>query len=288
MMNKPDFFIVGTPKSGTTSLFNYLEEHPEVFVPMVKEPHYFSQPEVANTYYKTTLIDTLQEYLHLYKEAGKFKAIGDLSSSYLFHGQSALRIREFNPEAKIIIILRNPAERAVSHYLMDLHLDLIQKPLQEVLSHPEENTQFYEQYVELGMYSRQVENYLKTFGAHQVLLLLSDELFLQTEKTIARIFEFLGVDATFKPDFSKKYNQFKEPRFKFVGRIKNAPWLQGIFTLLPGGIRRWAAKAAFDTNKKKPSFEQESLMLNKIFLKDIERTEAVVGKDLKSWKGAQS
>lgn len=284
MITKPNFFIVGTPKSGTTSLFNYLEDHPEVFVPKIKEPHFFSYPEIVSTYYKTTIINSQESYNNLYKHANGYQAVGDLSSSYLFNSQSAIRIKEFNPEAKIIVVLRNPVDRAVSHYLMDYNLNYIQKPLLEVLRNKEQNNKFYTQYVELGFYEKQLKPYFDVFHPDKVLILLSDELFSNTEKTVSRIFGFIDVDPTFIPDFSKKYNQFKEPRFKIVTSLKRSRKIKWIFKLLPGRLKNWTTNIAFDSSKVKPSFEEEIELLQKLYESAIERTEALINKDLSSWK----
>ncbi|MEL6812823.1 MAG: sulfotransferase domain-containing protein, partial [Bacteroidota bacterium] len=273
--------------SGTTSLFNYLEEHPEVFVPKIKEPHFFSHPEVASTYYKTTLIGTMAAYESLYEKAASFKAVGDLSSSYLFNPRSAGRIWDYNPKAKIVMILRNPVERAVSHYLMDRNLGLIQKPLRDVMEKPEENRVFYEQYVELGHYEAQIKRYLDCFKRDRILILLSDELFEDTPNTLTKLFHFLGVDKSFMPDLNKRYNQFKEPRFPFINRLKNSRGVKRIFDSLPGGFKKIVTRAAFDTQVDKPLLEEERSLLLEMYKTELEGLEALIEKDLSSWKNAK-
>lgn len=283
-MAKPNFFIVGTPKSGTTSLFNYLEEHPEIFVPTIKEPHFFSHPEVASTYYKTTLIGEMDKYNALYEDGKGYKVIGDFSSSYLFNERSAAKIKSFNPEAKIIVILRNPTKRAVSHYMMDYSQGYINATLMEVITNKKKHPDFYKQYMEIGFYESQLTQYYKEFPKKQVLVLLSDQLFSETEKTVTEIFDFLGVNASFKPDYDKIYNQFKEPRFKAIRKLKNSRMVKWVFDRLPGRLKNIATKVAFDENKEKPNFDKEEAFLNNLYLNDIIKTEQLLGKDLSFWK----
>ena len=106
----PNFFIVGAPKSGTTSLFEYLSTHPNVFTPKMKEPHFFSDDLAAGRE-----IHTLKEYLLLFEKIVEGEtAIGEASTGYLYSSVAAENIKKFNPEAKIIAILRNPVDMIYS------------------------------------------------------------------------------------------------------------------------------------------------------------------------------
>src|SRR5882672_9220913 len=117
-MKLPNFFIVGAPKAGTTSLYYYLSHHPEVFMSPVKEPNFFSYDETVkqNLYHKEKGVGKFEEYRQLFASSnGHHKAIGEASVSYLFYPSVPQRIHELVPKAKIIISLRNPVERAYSH-----------------------------------------------------------------------------------------------------------------------------------------------------------------------------
>ncbi len=120
--NRPNFFLVGAPKSGTSSFYEYLSAHPDIYLPKVKELHYFAYPEVADTYYDVPFVASESEYLGLFDNRRGEKCAGDLSPSYLYRELAADRIQRFQPDAKIIISLRNPIKRAISHYLMDVRL----------------------------------------------------------------------------------------------------------------------------------------------------------------------
>ena len=142
-MAKANFFLVGAAKSGTTSVYDFLNRHPEVYMSPVKEPNYFSSDikidEFSETYRKTTFLDTefyfsneelppLQltfvreekQYERLFEKVETEKVIGECSTSYLFSAKAAEEIHAYNPNAKIVMLLRNPIKRAYSHYIMAL------------------------------------------------------------------------------------------------------------------------------------------------------------------------
>ena len=124
---KVDFFIVGAPKAGTTSLYHYLNEHPEISMSSQKEPDYFSDADIQNEgmYYGKNRIDTIKKYHSLFDDNSESKLKGEASVSYLFYKNVPQKIKAYNPDSKIIIMLRNPIERAFSHYLMDYRLGLV-------------------------------------------------------------------------------------------------------------------------------------------------------------------
>ena len=284
MYAPPNFFIVGTPKGGTTSLFNYLEQHPEIFVPEVKEPHYFSMPEVTKTYYKTQFITNEGDYKNLYAEAEGFKAIGDFSSSYLYHSDSAKKIKQFNPEAKIIVVLRNPWERSLSHYLMDYTQGYISVPLAKVLDSPEEFPAYYQQYVSVSAYADQLRAYYEVFPKEHLLIVLSEDLFQHTQQELEKIFSFLGVEKSFVPKAEKAHNQYKQPRFAFVGKLKQSKALQAILKRTPEGLKGFMGKILFDASKSKPDLLEERARLKKLLLPSVKATEKHIHKDLSHWE----
>ncbi len=127
----PNLFIIGAAKCGTTSLHEYLDQHPDIFMARVKEPHYFSQVErILYDYkekfspekeYHTWVIKEKDQYLNLFKDGEKSIYRGESSPSYLWDADAARKIYAFNPRAKLIVLLRNPIKRAFSHYQMGVH-----------------------------------------------------------------------------------------------------------------------------------------------------------------------
>src|SRR5581483_12072093 len=114
----PNFYIVGAVKSGTTSLWASLKRHPQVFLPKVKEPYFFNCPRTLNVSDSGVISSDLREYQNLYRPGRGFNAIDDATPNYLVSPPAAPQIHQICPQAKIIIILRDPVERAYAHYLM--------------------------------------------------------------------------------------------------------------------------------------------------------------------------
>lgn len=280
----PDFYVVGTPKGGTTSLFRYLESHPEVFVPQIKEPHFFACPEVKDTYYKTTFVDNQKEYLALYGEADQFEVSGDLSTSYLYNENSAQRIFEVRPDAKIVVVLRNPTDRAISHYLMDQNLGYVHAPLSEIINNPTQYQDKYHQYISTGLYQQQLKRYYDLFPSEQLHIILSDDLFADPQGTLKSLFQFLGVKEDAPMDTDQKFNQYKAPRFSFIKRLTRSESLVGLANRLPAGLRNTIKRLAFNSREEKPTFEAEKQQLRALYTKSIEQTAALIQHNLDGWK----
>ena len=151
-MSKVNTFIVGAAKCATTSLYRYLANHPDVFMSTPKELNYFSATELKNQelYYNEKVISNLGDYEEIFHNAdadGK-KILGEASVSYLFYPSVPKKIFEYNKNAKIIIILRNPIERAFSHYLMDERLGYVNIGFEEIFKSKDQNPLYFQQYFE--------------------------------------------------------------------------------------------------------------------------------------------
>ncbi len=195
MADRTDFFIVGAPKAGTTALYSTLARHPKIFLPALKEPNYFSSADLLQDglYYRETIITTAEDYERLYNKAGN-RLKGDASVSYLYYPETARRIFEYNPQARIIIMLRHPVERAVSHYRMDRRLGYVNRPLEEIFEKgPADCRSFFQQYFLLGLYSNQIDRYLKTFGNHQVKIIFFEQLKDDFQSVVQETINFLGL-----------------------------------------------------------------------------------------------
>ena len=124
-MNKPNFFIVGAPKAGTTSLYHYLDQHPEVFMSQIKETNFFSIEEIKSQglFYNEEKIKSLDQYLNLFKDVSNQKAIGEASVSYLFYNSVPTKIYKFNPESGFHKALKDDLSDNLflGKYLLELH-----------------------------------------------------------------------------------------------------------------------------------------------------------------------
>jgi len=204
---------VGAAKAGTTSLHAYLSVHPQVFMPVLKEPHYFADFEVAPEFDNfMPVVRNQSDYQALFNGSHGRVAIGEASPSYLCDAYAAERISSAIPSAKIIISLRNPVERAYSHYLMDFHRGTEKLPFKQALefdaARPIKGWGQSAQYVELGLYARQVKAYLDWFGRERVMVILFEDLVRDTKGTMGQVAKFLAIDPDGFPDsvFSQVHN----------------------------------------------------------------------------------
>lgn len=255
----PNFFIVGATKAGTTSLYSYLRQHPEIFMPgEVKEPHYFAQvhPSNAQRYASPVYINDQEAYLKLFSGSPAVPVIGEASPSYLWCERAPGRIAAVSPEAKILVALRDPVERAYSHYLMDYREGMQHRPFFDALQadwrSERKGWAVSFLYVELGFYARQIARYFKQFGRQRVLVVLYDDLLkLRNGQSavLTDILTFLGVDPAGLAgvDISRVENGFAAPRAEWARRLAGAQWARWIgHTILPRSgasiFNRWFVK----------------------------------------------
>ena len=190
---RPFLFVVGAPKCGTTSLHYYLGQHPKVFVPERKELHFFSQPDVRETYYPVDLINNEERYLACFDNAKEGQVCGDFSPSYLAHPLAAERIYNALPNVRVVVCLRDPVERAISHYLMDRRTGLVDVELIEVLSSPKKYPLHYREYVRLGEYAKDVERFESVFGSKNIRIVMFPALVKQTKRVVSGLIDFIGL-----------------------------------------------------------------------------------------------
>ncbi|MFZ8805846.1 MAG: sulfotransferase family protein, partial [Candidatus Calescibacterium sp.] len=190
----PNLFIVGVPRSGTTSLYEYLKRHPEVFMSPCKEPHYFARKDIYEFLDEISppkIISDFKEYISLF-EGGKGKKIrGEASAIYFFSKSATREIYELIPDAKIIISLRNPIERALSHFKLDiLHGIIIARSFCEAIRKRS-------LYLWMGLYYEHVKRYLETFPKQNVKIIIYDDLKNDTSSVMKDICRFLEIDENY-------------------------------------------------------------------------------------------
>src|ERR1700676_2967624 len=202
MNTMPNFFIVGAARSGTTSLHHYLRQHSEIYMAPNKETHYFSVNQFPSCFQgpgddilNREIIRDEDQYSQLFANTGGKKAIGEASAFYLCFNGTAERIAHAVPDAKIIIILREPVARAYSAYMYLVRDGRETVRFEEGLRLEEERKQKdFEPmwwYKELSLYYKQVKRYLDVFGTQQVKVLLYDELFTNPKSVLRELFIFL-------------------------------------------------------------------------------------------------
>jgi hypothetical protein len=218
--NTLDFIVIGAQKAGTTSLFEYLKGHPEISLPLDKEAPYFSHDaEMARGweyYIKKTFAsaDTVTKWgtITTHYMVGGVYDVTDTPAEIasLYDARTVpLRIREQLPDVRLVAILRDPAERAISHYQMALMGGLEQRPIDTALTellrpeslrrsrrYPEESAG----YITWGEYGRILTGYLEVFPRKQIMVVFTDELERAPERLLRRVHEFLGVSTDVVPD----------------------------------------------------------------------------------------
>lgn len=276
----PNFYVIGAPRCGTTTLYSYLKHHPDIFVPQQKELHYFSRERAEASYYRPPVIRTEHEYLaHFAGRSGRGLA-GDFSPSYLHFEEAAKRIFAINKEAKIIAILRNPTDRTISHYLMDVAKGFQRKPLAAFFERTAANDSFYREYMGASIYSIALERYLHLFGPARVLTLISEELWSDPAAGIQRVLTFLGTEHTINVQTKDAANAYFEPRFAFVPRLRRAPIAQTAFRMLPEHLRTALKDLMQRRGGEKPDFTAERTFLDRFFAPEISQLSALLGLNL--------
>jgi len=226
-MRKPNLFIVGAAKSGTTSLYRYLSANPQIYVSPVKEPKFFSLK--ANKFphngpgddaVDCTIIKSMDEYLELFRDAVNQEYLCEASADYLyFHDVVAPSLKNFNPDAKIIILLRNPIDRAFSaykHMVRDGRETLtFENAIKMENTRKALNYEFIWYYIDVGFYYEQVKTYISYFKDN-VKIILYDELCNDTLGVLNNIGKFLNIDMDIKPDSLHIYNASRIPKSKKI------------------------------------------------------------------------
>ncbi len=205
-VNKPNFFILGAAKSGTTSLYAYLRQHPDVFMSPLKEPTFFCHPfQVVNSPIK---------YFELFGGAAGARVIGEASHAYLSNPSTPKVLKLLVPDAKFLVILRNPADRAYSlyHHMRRSGYEWIGS-FEQALRAEEKRVrsrrfnlscpQYYYNflYFRSGLYGEQIERYLNLFDRWQFHFLTLEGLLKDPSSTLAEVLAFLNLDANFSPPF---------------------------------------------------------------------------------------
>ena len=211
-MTYPNLFLVGVPKAGTTSLYNYLRSHPDIFLSDAKEPYFFADDLDAKS-----KVHSEEQYLRLFEGGKDFWIRGEATPAYVFSRIAAKNIAMKCPEARILIALRNPVDMLYSlhgHFLKMLDEDVLDfetalalqdarkqgKRIPETCKEPK-----FLQYYEVARYSEQIERYLDALDRNQIKIILYDDLTQSPSQCFRSILEFLEVGLDLGPP-DKKYN----------------------------------------------------------------------------------
>lgn len=304
----PTFIIVGATKAGTTSLYHYLKQHPDVYMSPVKEAKFFTVEEGSvprengpqGWHVSKSHVTTLGAYRALFRNAENEKARGEASPQYLYYPEVPHRIHRYLPEADIIAVLRNPVDRAFSAFLhqtrdgKEVHSDFA-AALRDEPKRIEEGWSPLYHYRAQGFYYEQLRRYYDVFSPDKIHIYLYDDLRADPAGITQNIFKVLGVDETFVPDLETRHNISGVPKSKLLHRAHH--FLQGSSQSLlkswgkrfmPASVRsRLKTKAMQglqDRNLAKPPFPPEvRAELIEAYRDDIGKLQTLIGRDLSHW-----
>jgi Sulfotransferase family len=296
---KPNFLVAGVAKCGTTSLFFYLEQHPEICIPK-KETFYFIadryqhvSDDVRGRRDASRIISTQDQFDALYEKCTQ-KYIGEISTCYVYYYQDAIpRIKQTLGDLPIIIIIRHPVERLLSGYKHFLRMNREDLSFDEALAAEDQRKKdrwdFMWQYKGLGFYADAIEAYQNNFS--RVKVILQEDLINNPDNCLKEIYQFIGVEKNFKTDTSIKYN-ISDPQsdniwFKyFFSNKKLKAILKPLVLKVISQKRKSKIMHSFRKPNQEAAFKLDKVRGNKLldmYTADIKRVEKLIQRDLSHW-----
>lgn len=262
---RPEFFLVGAAKSGTTSLAAYLDTHPDLFICKPKEPNFFAFPPnrvptcvgpVPGLFEKLLKFSVTNptEYDQLFAAATPDQLRGDASVRYLYEPTTAQRIAEHAPNSKALVLLRDPVARMYSHYHMNVKNGIEPLSFAKALEAEDERVEagwgWDWHYRRVGQYAEQIERYFSCLGRERVLVLFHADLQREPTSLWETVCQFLAVDTTPQPDFERRSLVGATPRSRWLRDLvwRDNPLKRLAKALLPYGVRKSVAQRVNEAN----------------------------------------
>jgi hypothetical protein len=292
-MKKPNFFIVGAPKCGTSFWHYYLSLHPDIFMSPDKEPNFFD----TDLHYISQRY-SLQQYENLYREVKNEKIVGEASTYYLFSSTAAKEIQGYNPSSKILISIRNPIDFMYSMHSENVYqgneieedfekaLNLEEERKKGINVYPNSNPAEVVYYKSLASFSDQIKRYFDVFGRENVKVVWLEDVKKDAEEVYKCVLRFLNVDPDIEVTFNV-VNENKEVKNKAVREFVRRPpnILKSIIKLIIPfeNIRRSIQKGIFNLNskkvKRKPLESDLVKRLEEEMKDEVEKLNKLVGKN---------
>lgn len=282
-MTLPTFIVFGTRKAGTSSLYHYLDQHPEVYMSTLKGTRFFlydpENPEAG----KKLPVKSLVDFKSYFAGAEKInaKAVGEVSPSYLSSRQAALRIKATIPNVRLIASLRNPVDRMYSQYQMDMRLrsekDRVPLTMDNVSN-----------WFNAGLYGEHLKNYYNIFDPEQIKILVFEDWIRNPVAMLRELYQFINVSEEFVPDMKTQYNKGGAPKNERIASLlKHRDFYIGLKPYVPNIVRSNINRVRNMNMRKAPPLEPEMRRhLQELYSDDIELLQNVIHKDLSIWKKA--
>jgi hypothetical protein len=308
----PNFFIVGAPKAGTTSLYWYLDQHPQVYMSPIKEPNFFAA-EIRGENFDLELrrriardsrglreflsgpmrekrlggiVSDWEKYLRLFASANNECALGEASVAYLWSPTAPERIARRITDAKILVMLRDPAERAFSQYLHGLRNGAIRwsfrEHIQRNLQHRSTRICVHYPFLEYGLYSEQLSRYLRQFGRN-VWVGFHEDFKNSPLEVFQNICRFLEVADAFSPSMDRRHLEAQVLRLSSMGFLKRTGLWQTAAKMTPARLRPSIRRALIrrpGTTRMDPA---DRRYLVDFYREDIRKLEALLARTLDAW-----
>lgn len=296
-MALPNFLVIGVGKAGTTSLYRYLGQHPQIGMSRLKEPkfllyagHLMSPIPGKTPHFRVT---TVEEYEALFSDYEDRPARGEVTPTYIIYPEQTIYgIRKYVPDARVIAVFRQPVDRAYSNYLMHVRngnetLASFPEALRAESAGEMRTDDRPRSYIGRGFYLERMRKFLQAFPRERFLFLLYDDLVQDPALLLRSIFQFLGVRETFTPDFNIRYNAGAWPRSRLANRfIKSSnPGKKILMRLIPDAVRRRLVDRFHAANMRTPPPLDPSLRreLTLQYREDILGLQELIGRDLSHW-----
>ena len=311
---QPNFFLAGAAKAGTTSLYNYLAQHPRIFMSPMKEPHFLADEVRPDNFtgemqekihrwdaefrqylrgsiterFPSGPVADWQDYLKLFRSAGGRPAIGEASPCYLWSKTAPRNIASRFPDAKIIVVLRDPAERAFAQHLHTLSFAAAPITFRDHMDAALRSTsrQIGElfPFLEFGFYGEQVKRYFRLFPRERIHLIRYEDYLRNPELVLRNIFRFLRVDEDFAPDTSVRHMESRVPRWFALNQVLQRSAIWGAAKqFAPRCARRILRPVVFRPRRSMRLDLEDRARLVEMYRADIEELAAFLGWDLAPW-----
>jgi len=293
----PNFLVIGAAKAGTTALHVYLRQHPQVCMSRFKEANYFISPGRPPRFggpYDDSILnrDVLwrrEDYLRQFAGVRDEEAIGDVSPRYLSTPEAAESIHHRLPEARIVAILRQPADRAWSHFAMRRR-DGFEScaTLEEAIADgPRRAAEHWSSghYFDRGRYASQLSSYFELFPRERFRIYLYDDLSKDPRGLFRDLFGFLGVDSKFVPDMSRRPNPSGDLRNPVLRWFWTRPGARSFLRpFLPKSLRKRVSSFVIERALIRREMPSETRRwLTELYRDEVSRLETLIGRDLSAW-----